>query len=345
MSLATVSLPRAFFSKSAAVRAGYVAAIRAAARGKVIHLRPKNAADPGIEGVSSYTYEDLEDHWLAINDGATNATLVLENASRYPRVAGTKFKRMQSLAKRVRDVAVVDVVPFTLEPRFLYTTFSYLGTDVLGISKYAALHEEYEELQEDGRVVRVGSDPVELARRIAPVSAIDYDQFRVDRKTVEVRCNFGEFERYGEMRDELFASELEPAPIVTKLADLTHAFPSRGEALLGLLRDVDEPAVVYVNLTSYANRINRAARAAGLSRHRAVSYQMGCQDETQVAVYMEAPIVNSHFLLDAESRIVEGGRAYEVRSDAKVDLYLWGRIDAELASIDALAGELSRCAR
>lgn len=348
---------RAFFSKRVEARTGQIAAIAAAAPGPVIHLHPKNTTPSAAprngqrpfsrEGVVSAAYEDLEDGttWLGLNARAgSNATLILEKASRYPRVGGQKFKRIQTLSKRVGAVFVVDIVPFCLEPRFLYTTFSYLGTDILGISKYAAMHEEYEELMPDGRVVRVGSDPVELARRIAPVSAIDYASFTAPRETVRVECSFEELERYEAAKEALFAEDREPATIVTKLADLAHAFPTRANALLGLLKGIQEPAVVYVNLTSYAARINRALKAAGLTRHRAVSYQVGCEEPTPVAVYMEAPIVNSHFFLDAESRILPGGRAYHVQSDAKVDAYLSGKLTAELVAIDALAGEMSSCA-
>lgn len=346
MQTVTEITSRAFFSRSDTARAEHVAGIAATAPGPVIHMLPKNAVATDAEGVSVFRYEDMDETtvWLGINALAgSNATLILEKASRYPRVASQKFKRIQTLAKRVAHVFVVDIVPFCLEPRFLYTTFSFLGTDILGISKYAAMHEEYEELMADGRVVRVGSDPAELARRIAPVSCIDYNRFTAPRETIDVQSTFEELDRYEETREMLFAGDGEPATIVTKLADLAHAFPSRANALLGLLRSLDDSAVIYTNLTSYATRINRALKAGGLNRHKAVSYQVGCTDPTLVAIYMEAPIVNSHFFLDAESRILPGGRAYHVRSDAKVDAYLSGKLQAELDSIDTLAGELAAC--
>ena len=338
---------RAFFSKSADAHAAQVAAIRAASTGRVIHLHPKNAAVPAfVDGVSSFTFEDMDqgDVWLRINALAgSGSTLILENASRYPRVAGTKFKRIGTLTKRCGSVFVIDIVPFTLEPRFLYTTFSYLGTDILGISKYAAMHEEYEELMPDGSIVRVGNDPVELARRIAPVSHIDYTRFTAPRQIVRVESTFEELESYQKKKDVLFERHDNPSKVVTRLADFAHAFSSRNNALLSLMKTIQEPAVIYVNLASYATRINRALKAAGLTRHKSVSYQVGCTDDVEVVVYMEAPIVNSHHFLDAESRIVPGGRAYHVQSDAKVDIYLSGKLNAELASIDALAGEMAAC--
>lgn len=339
-------LSRAYFSKSAAARAAHVISVAKAAAGPVIYLHPKNASAPVLPGAVIATFEDMEERatWLAINDAASNgATLIIEKGSRYPRVAGSKFKRLQTLTKRVAAVFIVDIVPFTLEPRFLYTTFSYLGTDILGIAKYAAMHEEYEELLPDGRVVSVGKDPAELARRIAPVSSIDYVRFSAPCETVRVESTFAELEQYQAKKDKLFAKHDNPAKIVTRLADFAHAFDSRNNALLGLLKTIEESAIVYVNLASYAARINRALRAAGLTRHKAISYQIGCEDETSVAVFMEAPIVNSHFALDAESRIAIGGRAYRIHSDAKVDEYLSGRFAAEMSSIDALAGEMVTC--
>ena len=118
----------------------------------------------------------------------------------------------------------------------------------------------------------------------------------------------------------LRAKEKNPSRIVTRLADITHAFGSRTDALLDLLAVIPERAVIYVNLQDYANRIRAALKAAGLSRHTVTSYQVGHTDPADVVVFHESPIVKSYFLLDAEARVNPGGRVYHMLSDAKVDI-------------------------
>jgi hypothetical protein len=223
--------------------------------------------------------------------------------------------------------------------KFIYTPYSYIGTEILGYPKYFAIHEEYNELV-DGVVVEVGKNQALIASKVAPASQIAYSRFTADRVILSAPCTNAELVAYAELKERLFAKYTNPDKIVTRLADKVHAFQSRIDALLAAMESIQEKAIIYTNLDSYAKSLNSALKKAGLSRHRAISYQKGCIETAECVVYMESPIVNTHNFLDAEARVDQGGMVIHVLGDSKVDLYLHGRITGELNQIDAFTQEL-----
>lgn len=336
----------ALLAKRPGVRAARVAAIREAAKGPVIHLHPKGTEPSPIAGVLRTTYEEINDRdtWLRINAlVGPETTVVLEKPTRYPKISSPKFQHLYRLCQRAPNAHVVDIVPFTLDIKYLYTTYCYLGREILGYPHYYAFRENYEEVAPDGRVVHCHDHDI-LAAKIAPVTDIDYAAFLCpSREVASFTSTAAEHAEYQARREELFEKETNPARIVTRLADTAHAFSSRTAALIDLLAGLDEPATVFVNLNSYATRINQAIRKAGLRRHRCVSYQLGQPEPTPVTVYAESPIVKSYLLLDAEAAVPKGGRVYHLLGDTKVDQYLFGRIQGELAQIDSLTKEIAKC--
>jgi hypothetical protein len=331
----------AFFSRSPAARHAFVREFlteKAEAHDLVLYLCPKKSvaeargAHPGAHVVS---YEALtqRETWLRVNALVSpRLALVLERPSRYPKITSTKVQYIQKLAMQTRIRAVVDVVPFTLATEYVYTPYSYLGRALLGYPHYYAFRENYAELAPDGRRVRA-HDPDVIARKVAPVSHIEYECFTRPRETVECPVTPEEAARYAALRAELFARERSPQRIVTALADLVHAFDSRLERLREYASGLDGPVLALTNLGTYAEQ---ARRVAGV---RAVSYQgfVGVPEGTAHVIYLESPIVKSYLLLDVEAALPPGVEVHHFRGDSKVDLYLAGRLDRELGQIDDLA--------
>jgi len=281
------------------------------------------------------------EHWLHIHSIiGPDSVLILENPSRYPKITSEKFRHLYRLCMQVEHRAIVDIVPFTLDVQYLYTPYCYLGRDILGYAHYYAFRENYYEVGEDG-LVHSAHDMDVLARKIAPVSSIDYDGFLCrSRQTIRFESTPDEHDAYAQRKAELFTKEKSPQRIVTRLADTAHAMDSRMEAMLDLLSGLHGDTLVYTNLSTYAKRAQQAARIAGFKRAWATSYQVGSLRPVENVIYLESPIVKSYFLLDAESRLPRDCNVYHLLGDMKVDQYLYGELEHELEQIDALTCEL-----
>jgi hypothetical protein len=186
-----------------------------------------------------------------------------------------------------------------------------------------------------------------LADKIAPVTEIDYDRFLcLNRTTVEVQSEPEELAQYQKLRDECFAAkEFSPRVVVTKLADLAHAFDSRLSAMVELLRQLPGKTVVLTNLKSYAQRAERIAKDAGFQQVTATSYQIGFQGNYDNCIYLESPIVKSYFWLDTESRLNPSCKVFHVLGDTKVDRHLYKSLIDELTQIDKFTQELFHAKR
>lgn len=354
--------PPVLFSKSAQCRREFIEEHLGLHKGTVLHLHPKNLArKPYAPGVVLATYEDItkRDVWLRVNSLIGDGTLlVLENPSRYPKITSEKVRFLRRLSMRLRGPRVVcDVVPFTLSVEYLYTPYSYIGREILGYPHWYAFRENYQELAEDGSVVNALDFPV-LAKKAAQVTAIDYPHFLAPcRSVVAFEESEPEAERYRAKREELLtryeseasASATPPQKIITRLADLTHAFPSRQsvmvETVADLLGQTEGRVVVVCNLQSYATAAQKALRAAGLpERCTATSYQVGAEREdwstVGAVVYAEAPIVHSFYRLDIEASLPEGCLVRELRGRMKIDQYLGALIEDECQQIDGFTRAL-----
>lgn len=338
----------ALYSKDRVERRAVMDAFIAGSSGMVIHLYPKNlGTPPAHSGVYSVTYEALTDRapWLHVNSMVGPSTsLLLENPARYPVATTPKSRALRRLSMQISRKMIVDFVPFTQSMEALYTPLSYLSRSILGYAHNYVWRENYQEVGEDG-VIRDSHDPTVVAQKMASYCRVSYASFLHARQVVECPATAAEHEAYAMRRDELFSKETNPQRIVTRLADTAHAFESRTLALIELVRRLEGPVLVACNLASYAQRAQTATRASGLRNVRVTSYQLGLRDQGEPPahmVYLESPIVDSYYLLDIEASLPDDCQVWHFRGDTKVDLYLYGQIDAELTAIQALTKELYR---
>ena len=344
----------AFYSKSTEAKTAFFQRFLAESAANVaIFVYPKNRKKeitiPSCPGRSVFpvTYEDLTKtkEWLHVNSlVGTSTALLLDNPSRYAKITSPKVAALQRLEKGLQIKAIADIVPFTMDVQYFYTPMSLLGRDILGYPHYYAFRENYHERDESGRV-RNSHDFDVLVPKIATVGSIDYGQFLVTqpRQIIEHDCTAAEIAQYTAARDALFESEeFSPQVAITKLADLSHSFDSRIEALLEVLSQCQGRTVVYCNLSSYAKRAQSAAKKAGHKTVVATSYQVGASGDFDNCIYLESPIVKGYLLLDAESRLPQHCQVYHIVGSAKVDRYLFGLSQHETTQINEFTKELSR---
>ena len=330
-------------SKNQQAKADYVQAVRDQAKGAVIHIHPENTQPYSVERVYRTTYEALNktEVWLHVNSLAGEATtVILENPTRYPKISSPKFKMLQRLSFRCGNLAIVDIVPFTLDIQYLYGTYSYLGRGILGYSHYYAWRENYQEMTEDG-VMSSAHDHALIAQKVKGCTLIDYTGFlTVQRETVRFNSTEAERAEYEAKKAELFEAETNPQRIVTRLADHAHAKQSRTNAALELVSSLQGGCLLYCNLGSYATRLNAALKKAKLhTKAKAVSYATATEG-TNNLIYVESPIVKSYLLLDAEARGADA--VYHLLGDLKVDLHLYNTVQHEISQINDLTKELHR---
>jgi len=356
----------ALYSKSREEKDKFIRDFLRRAKGSTaIYVYPKNreAERPQLEHVHPVTFEDISkrDEWLYINS-ITNedSVLILENPSRYPKITSTKFARLKRLSMQIGHKAIVDIVPFTLDIQYLYVPLAYLGRAILGYAHYYAWRENYYE-QDTSGTVHSSHDFDIVADKMKRACQITYPAFLCqNRELIEVESTGSERQAYAEKKEQLFAQYTTPQPIVTRLADLTHAFDSRSDRLIELLNTLRGRTLILTNLGTYAKRLRKKLRDAGIKQLRVTSYQQGMprpkpkvgqlglpipKIEYQNCVYFESPIVKSYFLLDVESLLSPKCKVFHFRSDMKVDRYLFEQLDHELRQIDGLTKELYRATR
>lgn len=315
----------------------------------VIYIYPKNRKNEitTIDGnCYNVSYEDLTktNNWLHINNLVSKeCCLVFENPSRYPKITSQKVKHLRRLSMQVDHCMIVDIVPFTMNIKYLYTPYSYLGRDILGYAHYYAFRENYLEKDEDGNI-KAAHDHCVLAPKMATVSTITHQKFLCpNRNTINISESDEELLSYAKLRDDLFGKEKSPRRIITKLADHVHAYQTRRDKIVELVKSLKGKTIVYTNLNSYSNKIRVILKKNKLDDVIVTSYQLGSYDIFDNCIYAESPITNSYFLLDAESRLPSTCNVYHLLGKTKVDNYLFDLISKEINSIDGLSMELYKC--
>lgn len=307
----------------------------------VIYIYPKNRKKT-FKGAFCITFEDLtkDNEWLTINSILNeNTILIMENPSRYPLITSKKYEYLYRLAMKAKSKYIIDIVPFTLDIAYLYTTYVYISRTVLGHAHFYAFRENYKEQLEDGTIVS-GHDHKLLAKKIMKVTEIDYSAFLIEsREVVKVKSTSDEAERYQIKKDELFKKEKSITRIITRLADTAHAFSSRRKKIVELALSLEGTTVIYFNLVSYATAIKKM-----IGKNKNIictSYQKGHSGEIDSIIYAESPIVKSYFLLDAESRAKADTKVFHILGDMGVDTHLYSKIESELSQINSLTKEMS----
>ena len=340
-------MKQAFFSKDQAAKAEHIRQVAASSKGGVIHLHPKNVQPTEIKSVYRTTYEDLNsrDVWLHVNSLLGDETvIILENPTRYPKITSPKFQHLQMLSHRCEKVYVVDIVPFTLDVKYIYATYAYLGRGILGYAHWYAFRENYQEISEDGRLVSCHDFDI-LAAKIKPVSDIDYSEFLVKNRDVfAFSSSSSENTAYQDKKTTVFAEEDSPQRIITQLADFAHAFKTRIDAVVQVAATKQGDTLIYTNLTTYAAKLNAALKAAGIKNAKATSYAKG-GNPAQHLIYAESPIVKSYLLLDAEANSKDADSVTHILGDQKVDLFLFGRLKEEIDQINGFTKELHHAVR
>lgn len=309
----------------------------------VIYICPKNR-NKKFKGALCLSFEDMtkDNEWLTINGILNeNTILVIENPSRYPLITSTKYKYLYRLAMKVKkeNKYILDIVPFTLDIAYLYTTYVYISRSVLGHAHFYAFRENYQEQLEDGTIVP-GHDHKLLARKIMEVTDIDYSSFLIkNRKIVSIKSTVDETEQYQIKKDELFEKEKSIVRIITRLADTAHSFQSRREKIVDLALSLEGITVIYFNLSSYASDVKKMV--GKVKTIICTSYQKGYIGNVDNIIYAESPIVKSYFLLDAESRANNNTKVFHILGDTGVDIHLYSLIDSELNQINSLTKEMN----
>lgn len=332
------SMKKVHISKCGISRASFVADVAAARTGSVIHLHPANMQPTPIDHVYRATYESInsKEVWLRINSMVgDNTTVILENPTRYPKITSPKFQHLQMLSHRCGSVYITDIVPFTLSIEYIYCTYALISRGILGYPHYYAWRENYQELV-DG-VICGSHDHHVVARKVADFSSVDYPCFTEStRRIVEYSQTDQERIDYQLLKTSLFSTETSPTRIVTALADHDHATESRLKCVLSALDGLTDTSV-YCNLQSYATKLNKAIRKAGL-KASAYSYAKGATSAHNI-VYAEAPIVKSYLMLDAESQL-NPETITHIRGSSGVCNYLNNRLFEEIGAIDGFTREL-----
>jgi hypothetical protein len=220
---------------------------------------------------------------------------------------------------------------------------SFLGKDILGFSSYHAWKEGYQEIDGAG-LVRSSHDFELVAEKLKEFCGIDYSAFKQpDRTIVEFESTRSEHEQYEALKTEIFSAvDFEPGPAITRLADLVHAFDTRIGTLVDLVSTLEGSTLLYTNLKSYATKALAAAKKAGLKGVSATSYQIGSAEKFDNVIYLESPIVNRHFFLEAEANIQNGANVYHFRGDTKVDNLLYDETAMRLDEVHNFTEELYR---
>lgn len=317
----------------------------------VIYVCPKNIMWQAKEsGITAYfvAFEDLtkNEQWLKINSMIGPQTaLVMENVSRYPKITSEKVLYLQRLSMQITNKCVVDIVPFTQEISYLYTPYSYLDRSVLGFAHWYAFREGYNELNEEGTIVN-SHDHYALAKKITGITSFGEETIIRDRRIINVTSSDKESKDQTKLRDALFAAKENPVKIVTQLADFTHAFDTRRNAVFSMVKDelADKKVLVLTNLSSYAKKYISAFKRGGLTQATADSFQVASgRDDLasfDVIIFAEHPITNTYFCLDIEAQCKRTAVVYQVCSDIKVCKYLFARYNAETTAIGSFTDAL-----
>lgn len=320
-------MKRAFFMKQ-----DREIAIRSESYDLLIH--PKKMNRKGAARIT-VSYEDVtkDSVWLDLNARISpEMRVAFECPSRYPKITSLKFQFLQRLSFRLSNLDLYDVVPFTLGIEYLYSPISYLGREILGFPHWYAFREGYSEMQPDGRVINSLSAEA-LGPKVAKVAQFGYSQFSASRvDQIVAPCSDQERGGYADLKSRAFAKHSTPTPVITALADYSHACQSRFDAIVDAAKPGD---AVFCNLASSAARLNRMLPKGA----RAYSYAKPPASAPDRVVIAEPSIANDYQQFDAEAL---ADSVLYVRSDLPVDGYLHGRQDTIRKQIDDLTREATR---
>ncbi len=299
--------------------------------------------------VRVFPFEDLTkpDPYLGLNAFVDDRTaMILDGSIRYNKVSSSKFKPIHHLCRQTPYRLVLDIAPFHGAIRSIYFPFSYLDRAILGYQHWYAFRPNNLEEAVNGEPVEA-HDAALIAGKVAPHSAIAYQRLLASqRRWVECVTTPEEEARYAARREELFATHKTPGPIVTRLADTTHAFESRMTVFRDLVSELSGSVLALTNLADAKHAGSaRKARFEALKAGREVtarSYYDDCADVAAFdhVVYLESPIVNSHLLLDVEARVRPDAQVWHFTADAKVDVFLSSRIREEMTVMNEFAAAL-----
>lgn len=277
--------------------------------------------------------------WLWCNEVLNDqSTLIYDRVSRYYRVSSEVSRRLERLAEVAAHTYLVDIIPFCEDVQYLYMPWRYVNRSILGYAHYYAFRENYAEMLPDGKIVRC-HDYAHLSRKLAPSCIVErLSALLAKRQRVEIVATEAEQHEYKTLRDQLFEMHTTPQPIVTRLADYSHATPSRRETVCEIAGSFSGRVALVCNLSTYASFYH-----AKLSRSVVCcSYSTPSQalSECDVVVYAEPPIVQSFRFFDIESLLPPSALAIRVFGELKVDRYLDERLTKEISQVDAFTKTL-----
>lgn len=278
--------------------------------------------------------------WLWCNEAANEqSVLIYDRMSRYYRVSSEIARRLEKLAEAVQSVYLVDIIPFCEDIQYLYMPWRYINRSILGYAHYYAFRENYAEMQADGTIVRA-HDHGHLSKKLAPHCRVERPAALIaQRQRIEVSSSEAEQKDYSELRNQLFEIHTTPQPIITRLADYSHASASRRALVCDVARSSPGRSAIICNLSAYASWYRSQLRDIHAI---CCTYNKPDKNLTECdrVIYAEPPIVQSFRIFDIEALLPLSAHAVRIQGALKVDVYLDERLTKELSQIDAFTRTL-----
>jgi len=341
-------MKRILYSRSAEARAAFVRAFAEQSEvSRIVYLVPKKFRADAQRYVPSATflaYEDLTKSNEVFNLANEQTLLVLDRPSRYKNITTDTWVRLSRAAERYQHKTLVDIVPFTAEVQYLYCPLALVSRDILGYQHWYSFRENNSELQADGSLVRAHDYGV-LARKLAPYSSIDYNDFLGNAiQVIDCPLTAQEKQEYQELRDRLFAEAQQAgkqsgSPIITQLADWTNIRTSRYTRLRDVLLQRNGRTVIYTNLAGHNRRLKKLFPSSEVKSFYDVN---GEEDRYDTVILFELPIVKSYLFLDVIANVCPDCRILFFKSDTTVDRLLFGHMTKEYQSVNDFARCLYR---
>lgn len=275
---------------------------------------------------------DKTDTWLWLNEAVQRGTpIIYERVARYYKMTSDKARKLSRLADVSGNVSIVDIVPFCEDIKMLYMTWRYIDRAILGHAHFYAFAGGHAEMFGDQIVGSL--DSLLLAHKIRPHSITERSMPSTQRETVNLSFTEAEHQTYLSKREALFASNRTPQPILTRLADTSHAFATRRTSVNQLTRRFRRPAVI-CNMADFANEYRDSAASGTYSKPPKNLH------ECDGVIFAEPPIVHSYRRFDIESELNDGATVIDVVGNTKVDAFLCGRTRDEVTSVISFMDKL-----
>jgi len=292
-----------------------------------------------LDGLPAYlfAYEDISGTNKPFEVTTQRTLLLLENASRYKAIGSAVFLRLERLAMFARHKALVDIVPFTVDIKYLYVPYSHLGRQILGHQHWYAFREGFKERTASGDLVD-GLDFAILAGKIAPYTELCYPAFFTNpTDIISSPLTAPEREAYQVLRDKLFAENRTANPIITTLADYTNTRPSRRLRLAELVHSLSGRTITYTNIQSHNAALRKLCPEV-----RTFYTSNGDEDTADHVILAEVPIVRGYLFLDVLANLQPSCTVHVLTGPTTVDKYLFGRMQTEHDSVNRFVAELWR---